>query len=103
MMPASERYVGIQNDHNGGLTDTGKIIRDAWVFGIIPESETCEGWVTEGIEGLRQKTNAEWSKHGFLVSNLPQELRERFMRIHDDAVTGASERVNQHDNDSARK
>ena len=80
-MREPKRYVGIDNDLNGGMTDTGKIIRDAWVFGLIPESETCEGWLPQGIESLWEKVNAEWEKYGFLVSDLPDDLRERFMRI----------------------
>ncbi len=84
-----KRYVGIHNDLNGGMTDTGKIIRDAWVFGLIPESESCEGWMATEIEELWRKVNAEWEKYGFLVGNLPPELRERFMRIHDKALAKA--------------
>lgn len=85
----TKKYVGIHNDKFGGMTDTGKIIRDAWVFGIIPESETCEGWLAQGIQGLWEKTSAEWKKHGFLVSNLPDELRERFDRIQAEAIERA--------------
>ena len=85
----SKRYVGINNDLFGGMTDTGKIIRDAWVFGLIPESQTCEGWMAQGLEDLWCKVNMEWEKYGFQVSNLPQDLREKFMRIHDDALVQA--------------
>lgn len=67
------------------MTDTGKIIRDAWVFGLIPEDETCEGWLAQGIESLWVGVDRQWERYGFLVSNLPEELRERFMRIHNDA------------------
>lgn len=49
---SEKRYIGIQNDINGGMTATGKIIRDAQIFGIIDESETCEGWLSQGIEQL---------------------------------------------------
>lgn len=84
-----KRYVGIDNEINGGMTDTGKIIRDAWVFGLIPETETCEGWLAAGIEDLWRKVNAEWERYGFLVSNLPDDLRSRFVRIHDEAMTKA--------------
>ena len=42
---SERRYVGIHNNINGGMTATGKIIRDAQVFGIIEENETCEGWL----------------------------------------------------------
>lgn len=86
-----KKYVGIDNDINGGMTDTGKIIRDAWIFGIIPETETCQGWLPQGIEDLWIKINREWEKYGFLVSNLPDELREKFMRIQEEAVQRAKQ------------
>jgi hypothetical protein len=38
------KYVGIDKDPKGAMNPTGNIIRDAWVFGLIPETETCEGW-----------------------------------------------------------
>lgn len=84
-----KKYVGIHNDLNGGMTDTGKIIRDAWVFGIIPESETCEGWLAQGLEALWEKVNREWEKYGFRVGNLPDELRARFDRIQTEALKKA--------------
>ncbi len=85
-----KKYVGIDKDLNGGMTDTGKIIRDAWVFGIIPETETCEGWLAAGIQSLWEETNAEWKKYGFLVNNLPEDLRQRFDRIQNDAIKQAN-------------
>ena len=74
-MKELKRYVGIHNDVNGGMTDTGKIIRDAWAFQIIPEEQTCEGWLAAGIEDLWQQVNVEWEKYGFRVANLPDEVR----------------------------
>ena len=88
-MEKPNKYVGINNDINGGMTTIGKIIRDAWVFGILPETETCEGWNLAGIDALLQKVNAEWDKYGCLVSNLPQELRERHGKIHGEAIAHA--------------
>lgn len=88
-MREPKRYVGIHNDINGGMTSTGKIIRDAWVFGLIPETETCEGWLAEGLEDLWRKVNDEWEKYGFMVSKLPDDLRQNFMRIHDEAFARA--------------
>lgn len=82
-------YVGIHKDINGGMTDTGKIIRDAWVFGIIPETETCEGWRLQGIEDLWAKVQQEWGKYEFQVGHLPEELRERFLRIQGEAMKRA--------------
>jgi hypothetical protein len=75
----------------GGMTNIGKTIRDAWVFELIPETETCEGWNLAGIDDLLQKVNAEWDKYGCLVSKLPPELFERHQRIHGEAVKLARE------------
>ena len=71
-MARPDRYVGINNDINGGMTSIGKIIRDAWVFGLLDESETCEGWNLAGIDALLDKVTAEWDKYGCMVSQLPR-------------------------------
>lgn len=71
------------------MTSIGKMIHDAWVFGLIPESETCAGWNLAGIDGLLHKVNDEWDKYGCLVSNLPEELRGRHQRIHGAAIEQA--------------
>ena len=82
-------YVGVNNDVNGGMTNIGKIIRDAWVFELLPETETCEGWNQGQVDVLLDKVNAEWDKYGCMVSLLPEALRERHKRIHDAAVASA--------------
>jgi len=82
-------YVGINNDVSGGMTSIGKLIRDAWVFGIIEETETCEGWNFAGIDSLLDKVSVEWDKYGCLVSHLPPELMERHQRIHGKAMEEA--------------
>lgn len=88
-MQNQKRYVGINNEINGGMTDTAKIIRDAWTFGLIPEEETCEGWMVEGLEELWRKVNEEWSNYGFQVARLPDEIQQRFMRIQEQAMKQA--------------
>lgn len=90
-MSRPDKYVGIDNDLHGGMTTIGKIIRDAWVFGLIPETETCAGWNLQGIDALLDKVNREWDKYGCLVSHLPEELRERHERIHGKAMKKARE------------
>ena len=82
-------YVGIDNDINGAMTTIGKLIRDAWVFELLPETETCEGWNLAGIDALLDKVNAEWDKYGCLVSHLPKELQLRHKKIHDAAIEKA--------------
>ena len=86
-----DKYVGIDNDLFGGMTNIGKTIRDAWVFGLIPETETCEGWTLSRIDVLLHEVNAEWDKYGCLVSQLPPELFERHQSIHRQAVEKARE------------
>ncbi len=88
-MARPDKYVGINNEVHGGMTTIGKIIRDAWVFGIIEETETCEGWNFAGVDALLDKINVEWDKYGCLVSHLPPELRERHERIHGKAIAEA--------------
>ena len=84
-------YPGINNDHFGGMTDAGRVIRDAWVFGVLPEDETCEGWDHGRLENLFRQVSEAWEPYGHLVSNLPEDLRERHARIHGEAVKKARE------------
>ena len=86
---SSQTYVGIYNDMHGGMTPIGMIIKDAWVFGLIPETETCEGWKLPDIQTLYDKVSAAWEPYGHLVSRLPRELREKHKRIHDAAIKRA--------------
>jgi hypothetical protein len=84
-------YPGVDEDLKQGITPTGNIIRDAWVFGILPESETCTGWTLQGIESLYDRVSAAWEPHGHQVSRLPPELFERHQRIYRVAVERARE------------
>ena len=82
-------YAGIDKDVDGGLTSIGKIVRDAWVFEVLPETETCEGWDLGRMDVLLHQVNDEWDKYGCMVSNLPDELRERHNRIYAEAIERA--------------
>jgi len=86
-----QTYVGVNNDLNGGMTMIGKIIRDAWVFEILPETQTCEGWEISRIDAINQQVNEEWDKYGCMVGNLPDDLSARHKRIHDEAIKKAKE------------
>ena len=85
-MAKPETYAGVDKDINGGMTNIGKIIRDAKVFGLLDDAETCEGWVLSGFDALLMKVDNEWDKYGCLVSNLPKELFERHQEIHNKAL-----------------
>lgn len=88
-MNKPQRYVGIDSDINGGMTAIGKIIRDAWVFELLPRSETCAGWNLAGLDALLDKVNREWDKYGCLVSGLPERLASRHREIHGEALERA--------------
>jgi hypothetical protein len=82
-------YIGICNDQFGGMTAIGRIIRDAWVFGLIPEHETCKGWSVGQLDQLYIKVHEAWAPYGHLVSKLPPLLRERHERIYNEAIKQA--------------
>jgi hypothetical protein len=90
-MVKPDKYVGVDNDINGGMTTIGKLVRDARVFGLIDDTETCEGWNFAMIDALLDKVNVEWDKYGCLVSHLPEELFQRHQKIHNEAVKNAHE------------
>ena len=69
-----------------------KIIRDAWVFGIQPETESCEGGEISRIDAVHQQVNHEWDKYGCIVSSLPDDLRARHKELIDDAIIKAKAR-----------
>ena len=70
----------------------GKIILDARVFGILPETETCEGWNIGRLEAINQQVNDEWDKYSCMISNLPDELRARHKQIYDQAIAQAKQK-----------
>ena len=37
------KYVGFNQDKHG-ITQLGRVVLDAWVFGLIPWTEACAGW-----------------------------------------------------------
>jgi hypothetical protein len=91
MRRISKNYVGIDKDPEGAMNITGKIIRDAWVFGLIPEEQTCSGWSKGAIEDLYDNVSKAWEPYGGLPSQLPPELRERHRRIYAAAVENAKQ------------
>jgi len=88
-MDKTKRYSGIDKDPTGAMNPTGNIIRDAWLFNLIPETETCEGWTIQGIDALYDKVTQEWEKYGYRIADLPAELQERHQRIYSEATVRA--------------
>jgi hypothetical protein len=82
-------YAGIDQDENGGLTHMGRIVREAWLFGILPESETCAGWSAPRMQNLYERVYAAWEPYAHLPSRLPPELRERHAMLYEAAINAA--------------
>ena len=89
MRIADEDYPGIDNALDGGMNLVGTIIRDAWVFGLIPETETCKGWDGNRLTALYAQVSDAWEPYGHLPSALPDELREKHQRIYAAAIENA--------------
>ena len=88
----AQHYVGIDQDKDGGLTNLGRIVRDAWVFGILPETETCSGWSSAEMQLLYEKVHAAWEPYAHLPSRLPDDLRERHARLYSEAIAEAKKK-----------
>jgi len=54
-------YAGLHNDQNGGMTHWGQMVKDAWVFGLIPDTEDCAGWTDGQLQVLYEKI---WGRMG---------------------------------------
>ena len=84
-------YSGIYQDEHGGMTHLGRIVMDAWVFGLIPESESCAGWDAAQMQILHESVFSAWEPHGHLPSRLPAALRDKHAAIYQDAVARAKQ------------
>ena len=89
MRITEENYAGIDKAPDGGMNLVGTIIRDAWVFGLIPETETCEGWNGGRLTALYAQVSEAWEPYGHLPSQLPDELKEKHQRIYAQAIAEA--------------
>jgi hypothetical protein len=88
----SQTYAGVDQEENHGMTPTGRLIRDAWVFGILPEGGNFAGKTAGDLQNLFEQVHQAWAPYGQLPSRLPPELAERHARIHDEAIQRAKAR-----------
>lgn len=82
-------YVGLRDDTHGGMSHLGRIVRDAWMFGLLPETETCAGWSASQMQNLYERVVLAWEPYAHLPSRLPPELRARHTRIYEEAIARA--------------
>jgi len=88
-MKQQQTYPGLLEDKNGGLTDIGRIVMDARVFGLIEPDATCAGWTLGSLQSLIEKVHREWDKYGNIPSQLPDELRARHEAEYNAAIERA--------------
>ncbi|CUA93897.1 hypothetical protein [Thiomonas bhubaneswarensis] len=84
-------YPGYHADTHG-ITQLGRVVLDAWVFGLLPETEDCKGWDLQRMQGLMQRVEAEWDQYGNLPSRLPPELAERHRAMYERAMKRAQDK-----------
>lgn len=84
-------YVGFNNDKHG-MTQLGRVVLDAWLFGFLPESEDCTGWEIGRMQTLMDQVEREWDKYGNLPSRLPEVLRGRHAALYQRAMGNARDR-----------
>jgi hypothetical protein len=87
-MTDPKTYVGFYKDRHG-ITQLGRVVLDAWVFGFIAETEDCGGWELGRMQALMERVQQEWDKYANLPSRLPPELRARHENIYARAMTEA--------------
>ena len=71
------------------MTNTGKLMRDAWVFGLLPEGQGLAGQNTVSLQMLADDVGTCWKQHGNCVNCLSRELRNHYTRIHAEAIRRA--------------
>lgn len=89
-MTSPQTYVGLNADKHG-ITQLGRVVLDARIFGFIAETEDCAGWDLGRMQALVERVGHEWDKHGNLPSRLPPELGERHTRFYAEAIARAKE------------
>ncbi len=90
-MTNSNTYPGWHADRHG-LTQLGRIVLDAHVFGLLPDDQDCSGWSLARMQELAQRVEREWDRHGHLPSRLPPDLRQRHREVYERAIEQARAR-----------
>jgi len=84
-------YAGLDQDSHG-ITQLGRIVLDARVFGLIAADEECAGWDLGRMQLLANQVEVRWDAFGNLPSRLPDDLRARHAEIYGRAMADARQR-----------
>lgn len=91
MKDKSMLYIGFNEDTHG-ITMLGRVVLDARLFGLIPDTEDCKGWDLTRMQKLMYQNEALWDQYGNLPSRLPDELRRRHAELYAWATERGRER-----------
>ena len=83
-------YPGFHQDTHG-MTMLGRVVLDAWVFGLLPREQDCSGWDLGRMQLLMNQTHERWDEFAGLPSRLTPELRARHDEIYGWAQARARE------------
>ncbi len=84
-----QTYAGLDHEETGRMTMIGRTIRDAWLFGLLPENDTFAGRSAADFQMLLDAVSKAWEPYGNLPSRLPPALAEQHHRIYDAAIQKA--------------
>jgi hypothetical protein len=90
-MKGKTPYCGFNQDSHG-ITTLGRVVLDAWVFGLLPREVDCEGWDLARMQQLMRQVEDRWDQYGNVPSRLPPELRDRHTELYAWATARARER-----------
>lgn len=89
ILSRTRTYAGLEQEEHHGMTMTGRAIRDAWLFGILPEGDGFAGKTAGDMQNLFEQVHQAWEPFGHLPSRLPPDLVQRHERIHEQAIQRA--------------
>lgn len=82
------KYPGYMQDGHG-MTVLGRLVLDAWLFGVLPREQDCAGWDLGRMQGLMQQVQEKWDENGLFPGRLEPGLRQR----HEELYAWATERA----------
>jgi len=83
-----QTYPGLNNDKHG-LTQLGRIVLDGRLFGLIADSEDCNGWSMGRMQDLMERVQSKWDIYANLPGRLPPDLLKRHGQLYDKAIQTA--------------
>lgn len=81
-------YPGLHHDGHG-MTMLGRVVLDAWMFGLLPRTQDCAGWDLGRMQVLMNQVQDKWDAFAGLPSRLPPDLLAVHTELYEWAQTRA--------------